>query len=128
MSLIKSEDSGKWINALVALVSVVTGFLFKKLIDQLALWFDLEAKVSSIQYLAQGAGVVLGFSLFIYILKNEKTASYLAEVYDELVKVVWPSKDATLKITVGLAIALVILASIFVGVDFIFKNVLSYLY
>ncbi len=128
MSIIKSEDSGKWINALVALFSVVTGFLFKKFIDQLALWFDLEAKVSSIHYLAQGAGVVLGFALFIYILKNEKTASYLAEVYDELVKVVWPSKDATLKITVGLAIALVILAGVFVSVDFIFKNILKYLY
>lgn len=128
MSIIKSEDSNKWINALVILFSAVVGFLTKRFIDQLAVWFDLETKVSNIAYVSQVLGVVVAISLFAYIVKSAKTSSYLNEVYDELVRVVWPTKDATMKITIGLVVALVIVAGIFVSVDFIFKKVLEFVY
>jgi preprotein translocase subunit SecE len=128
MSLIKSEDSNKWINGLVILVSLVCGFLLSKFIDQLSIWLDLESKISNISIISQAAGIVFAAGTFFYIAKNSKTSSYLSEVYEELVKVVWPSKDATVKITVGLVVALVIVASIFVSVDFIFKKLLSVIY
>jgi preprotein translocase SecE subunit len=128
MSIIKSEDSGKWITGLVALVSVVSGFLFKKFVDQMSIWLDLEAKVPNMALLSQAVGVIVGFGVFIYILKNFKTSSYLNEVYEELVRVVWPTKDATIKITIGLVVALVIVAGIFVSVDFVFKKILSIVY
>jgi len=128
MSIIKSEDSNKWINALVILFSAVVGFLTKRFVDQLAVWFDLETKVSNIAYVSQVLGVVVAISLFAYIVKSAKTSSYLNEVYDELVRVVWPTKDATMKITIGLVVALVIVAGIFVSVDFIFKKVLEFVY
>ena len=69
-----------------------------------------------------------GLGTFIYILKNSETSTYLQEVYNELLKVVWPSKDATIKSTVGIAIALVIVAAIFTSVDFIFKKILEFIY
>jgi preprotein translocase SecE subunit len=52
----------------------------------------------------------------------------LKDVYNELVKVVWPSKDTTTKMTIGIAIALVVVAGIFVFVDFLFKYILSFVY
>jgi preprotein translocase subunit SecE len=128
MSIIKSEDSNKWINALVILFSAVVGFLAKKFVDQLSIWFDLETKVSNIAYVSQALGIVVAVLLFAYIVKSAKTSSYLNEVYDELVRVVWPTKDATMKITIGLVVALVIVAAIFVSVDFIFKKILELVY
>lgn len=128
MSIIKSEDSRKWITALVVIASVLAGFVVFKFMVQMSNWFDLETKVSNFGLIAQALGFVTGLGTFIYILKNEKTSSYLEEVYSELVKVVWPSKDATMKMTVGIAIALVIVAAIFVSVDFIFKKILELVY
>lgn len=128
MSIIKSEDSSKWINALVAIASVLSGFIVTKFVDQLGVWFDLEAKISNFTVLSQGLGVLTGLLVFVVILKNAKTSGYLQEVYSELVKAVWPSKDATLKMTIGIAIALVIASGIFVFVDFVFKKILSYVY
>lgn len=128
MSIIKSEDSGKWINALVAIAAVLSGFIVTKFVDQLGTWFDLEAKVSSFSVLSQGLGVLTGILVFVIILKNSKSSSYLQEVYSELVKAVWPSKDATTKMTIGIAIALVIASGIFVFVDFVFKKILDFVY
>lgn len=128
MSIIKSEDSGKWINALVAIAAALSGFIVTKFVDQLGIWFDLEAKVSSFSVLSQGLGVLTGIMVFAIILKNSKSSSYLQEVYSELVKAVWPSKDATTKMTIGIAIALVIASGIFVFVDFVFKKILDFVY
>ncbi len=128
MSIIKSEDSRKWITALVAIAAVLAGFVMYKFVGQLGAWFDLEAKISHYNLLAQGLGFVTGLGTFIYIFKNHDTSSYLEEVFNELVKVVWPSKDATTKMTIGIAIALVIVAGIFTAVDFIFKKILEFVY
>lgn len=128
MSIIKSEDSSKWINALVAISAVLSGFVVTKFVDQLGIWFDLEAKVSNFPVLSQGVGVVTGILVFVIVLKNSKSSAYLQEVYSELVKAVWPSKDATTKMTIGIAVALVIASGIFVFVDFVFKKILSFVY
>lgn len=128
MSIIKSEDSSKWINALVAIGAFLAGFIVTKFVDQLGIWFDLEAKISGFSAVAQGLGVLTGIAFFVIVLKNSKTSSYLQDVYNELLKVVWPSKDATMKITMGLVVALIIVAGIFVFVDFVFKKILSFVY
>lgn len=128
MSIIKSEDSGKWINALVAIAALLAGFIVTKFVDQMGAWFDLEAKISSFSVLSQGLGVVTGLLVFVIVLKNSKTSGYLQDVYNELLKVVWPTKDATLKMTMGLVVALIVVASIFVFVDFVFKKILSFVY
>lgn len=128
MSIIKSEDSRKWITALTVIASVLAGFVVFKFVGQLGDWFDLETRISSFGVVAQGLGFLTGVGTFIYILKNNDTSTYLQEVYNELVKVVWPSKDATVKMTIGIAIALVIVAGIFTAVDFIFKKILEFVY
>jgi preprotein translocase subunit SecE len=128
MSIIKSEDSSKWINALVAIAALLAGFIVTKFLDQLGAWFDLEAKISNFSFVSQGLGVVVGIATFVIILKNSKTSSYLQEVYNELVKAVWPSKDTTLKTTMGLVVGLAIVSGVFVFVDFVFKKIMSFVY
>lgn len=128
MSIIKSEDSRKWITAITVIAAVLAGFVVYKFANQMGDWFDLETKISNYSIVAQGLGFVAGLGTFIYILKNSETSSYLQEVYNELLKVVWPSKDATVKMTIGIAIALVIVSAIFTTVDFIFKKILEFVY
>ena len=128
MSIIKSEDSSKWINGLVIVAAVLSGFVVTRFVDQLGAWFDLEAKISSFSILSQGIGVLSGILVFVVVLKNNSSSSYLKDVYSELVKVVWPSRDTTTKMTIGIAIALVVVAGIFVFVDFLFKYILSFVY
>ncbi len=128
MSFIKSEDSRKWIYALVAVGAAICGYLIFKLFGQLSIWFDLEAKIPNMILVSQALGMLVGFGTFVAIVSNDKSKTYLEEVYEELLKVVWPSSDTTLKITVGLVVALVIVAGIFVSVDYLFKLLLSFVY
>lgn len=128
MSIIKSEDSRKWITALTVIAAVLAGFVVYKFTNQIGDWFDLETRIPNYSLVAQGLGFVAGLGTFVYILKNSGTSSYLQEVYNELLKVVWPSKDATVKMTIGIAIALVVVAGIFTAVDFIFKKILEFVY
>ncbi|MBT6325034.1 MAG: preprotein translocase subunit SecE [Bdellovibrionales bacterium] len=128
MSLIKSRDSKKWINALVAIFSITVGFVSIRFFDQLSDWFDLEAKISYFLALKQGAGIAIGLLLFIFIQKNHEAVTHLKEVYDELVKVIWPDKDSVVKVTIGIIIAVSIVSGVFVLVDYIVQQLLNLLY
>ncbi len=128
MSIVKKEDSKKWINSFVAIISIIAGFLAIRFTLQMSEWFDLEAKVNNFIIISQGIGVVVGLSVFIGIFKSKNTSALLSEVYDELVKVVWPDKDTIFKVTVGIVISLAIVSAIFVGVDYMFRALLDLFY
>ena len=125
MSLIKSEDSKKWINSFVAIVSAISGIIVIRFSEQMGEWFDLEAKIPNFPITIQVVGILIGLVVFISITKNRNASSYMDEVYAELVKVVWPNKDEVIKITIGLLIALSIVSGIFVFIDFGFRKILE---
>ena len=125
MSLIKSEDSKKWINSFVAIVSAISGIIDIRFSEQMGEWFDLEAKIPNFPITVQVVGILIGLVVFISITKNRNASSYMDEVYAELVKVVWPNKDEVIKITIGLLIALSIVSGIFVFIDFGFRKILE---
>ena len=128
MSFIKSEDTGKWINALLVIGSAIAGFIITQFLEQMSIWFDLEAKIPNFILVSQFVGVLIFIATFVFTFKNEKAQAYLNDVYNELLKVVWPTKDATVKMTLGLVVALVVVAGLFVSIDFIFKKLLSFIY
>lgn len=128
MSIVKKEDGKKWINAFVAIISIISGFLTIRFVGQLSEWFDLEAKVNNFVLISQAVGVVVGLAMFIGIFKSKNASSHLSEVYDELVKVVWPDRDTVFKVTVGIVISLAIVSAIFVGVDYMFRALLDLFY
>lgn len=128
MSIVKKEDGKKWINSFVAIISIISGFLTIRFVQQMSEWFDLEAKINNFVLISQGIGVVVGLSIFISIFKNKNAASHLSEVYEELVKVVWPDRDTVFKVTIGIVISLAIVSAIFVGVDYLFRALLDLFY
>ena len=128
MSILKSEDRAKWTNAFIAFIGVLAAYLCIRFLGQLGEWFDLEAKISNFVMATQAFGAVLGIGVFIAVFKNKNAVKYLSEVYGELVKVIWPDKDAVLKATIGIVIGVAIASGILVLVDFIFRKILSFIY
>lgn len=128
MSILKIEDKNKWLNAFLALASVVIGFVMMRFFMQIAEWFDLEAKISNFAIVVQGLGVLSGLISFIIAIKHQKLTTYLDEVYTELIKVIWPEQDSTIKLTIGIIIGTTVISGIFVLVDFIFSKLLSLIY
>lgn len=128
MSILKTEDKNKWINAFVAISSMLAAYVTIVFVKLLGEWFDLEAKIPNFLVLAQVFGIVVGIATFVLVLKNSKAMGYLNDVYGELVKVAWPDKDAILKSTIGIIIGVAILAGLFVLVDFIVQKLLALVY
>ena len=121
MSLIKSEDNKKWINAFVAICAAVTIRFF----EQMGEWFDLEAKIPSFPIVVQVVGIIIGLIIFVVVTRNKSASEHLNDVYAELVKVTWPKKEDVMATTVGLVIALSIISGIFVLVDMGFRKLLE---
>ncbi len=128
MSIIKAEDSKKWINAFIAIVSVLVGYVCIRFFIQMGEWFDLEAKIGNFLLITQGAGILIGVGTFLAVFKHKTAPTQLEEIYGELVKVVWPDKDTILKITVALMIGLSLVAGFFVLVDFLSRQSLDLFY
>jgi preprotein translocase subunit SecE len=55
---------------------------------------------------------------YIYIMRTPKTADFLGNVYQELVKVVWPDSQQTWRHTVVIMIAVTIMGFVFGLFDF----------
>ena len=128
MSQVKIDDGKKWINSFMAILAVIFGYLSVSFFDQLSEWFDLEAKIKSFALVKQLVGVFLGLGLFMLISSNKKAMNHMTEVYSELQKVIWPEKNTVLKLTIGIIIAVSIVSSIFVFLDFIFQKLLELTY
>lgn len=128
MSIFKSEDELKWLNAFKALCGALLAFVSIRLFYQLNEWFDLEAKIPSFTGVAQGTGVLIGVAVFVILAKNKKATIYFSEVYGELIKVVWPEKDGVSRLTVGILIGVAIVSGILVLVDYLFRLLLSFIY
>jgi preprotein translocase subunit SecE len=128
MASIKPMDGKKWINAFVAILAFVVGYVLLKFVDQLSEWFDLEARIPYFLAVKQVFVVAAGFAAFFVVQKSSNAVTLLSDVYAELTKVVWPSKDDVLKLTVGIVVALSLVSLLFVAVDFGLQKLLSLLY
>lgn len=128
MSLLKSEDSKKWLNSFVAICAVLSGYIVIQFTEKMGEWFDLEAKIPYFLGVSQGIGIIIGLVVFLVVTNHKVARSYLEQVYDELVKVIWPDSESVVKSTIGILIGLAIFSSIFVSVDYLFRKVLELVY
>ncbi len=128
MSVLKAEDSKKWVHSFVAIVAIIVGYLVIQLMEQLGEWFDLEARVQNYLLVSQGLGIALGLAVFLFVVRHKVASGHMQEVYDELVRVIWPENDSVVKSTIGIIIGLAIISGIFVGVDFTFSKILDLFY
>ncbi len=128
MSVLKAEDNKKWLNTLIVLLSILVGYVVIVGTGALGSILDLEARMPNFTLITQGFGFLFGVITFLVVWKNAKAQQYLDEVYGELIKVVWPSKDSTVKLTVGIMVGVVVVSGILVLVDYIFSKLLNMIY
>ena len=126
--LLKAEDSRKWVNTFLVLMAALTAFLVIKFLVFIGLRFELEAKVEYYELLTQVVGVVIGLMTFIICVRKRGVVKYLDEVFGELLKVVWPDKESSVKITIVVVIGVAIISALLVLADVLFNKLLSYLY
>jgi preprotein translocase SecE subunit len=112
MSLATKDNGKKWIQASVAVTCILLGYVVNSFFVQLSEWFELETKINNFAYVAQGVSVLVGFGVFVYIMKNQKTSTFLTEVYAEAIKVIWPDKTDTNKQTIIIMIGVTIVGFI----------------
>ena len=87
---VQAENGKKWIQASVAITAMIVAYVFMSFFAQLGEWFELESKIPQFNIISQVLGGIIGLGTFIYIMKNDKTSSFLEETYGEIQKVVWP--------------------------------------
>lgn len=109
---VTTENGKKWIQASVAVTCMIVAYIMMSFFAQLGEWFELESKISNFNAIAQVLGGLIGLGTFIYIMKNDKTSSFLYEVYSEVLKVVWPGKEDTNKQTIVIMIGVTIVGFI----------------
>jgi preprotein translocase subunit SecE len=112
MSLTTKDDGKKWIQTSVAITCLILVYVLFSFFNQMSEWFELESKIPYYLGLSQAIPVLISLGVFVYIMKNEKTNNFLAEVYQEAIKVVWPDKNETVKHTIGIMIGVTIVGFI----------------
>tara|TARA_B100001971_G_scaffold214585_1_gene252856 strand:- start:66063 stop:66449 length:387 start_codon:yes stop_codon:yes gene_type:complete len=123
---VSSQDNGKkWIQTSVAITCMLVGYILISFFETLSEWFELEAKIPNYTASSQVLAVLIALGVFVYIMKNPKTSSFLSEVYQETLKVVWPDKNETVRHTIGIMIGVTIIGFILGFFDFVATWALS---
>lgn len=118
MSLTTKDNGKKWIQTSVAVLCLTIVYILISFFSQMGEWFELESKVPFYHASAQFLSVLIALGVFIYIVKNKKTSTFLEDVYSETVKVVWPDRSQTVRHTIGIMIGVGIVGFILGVFDF----------
>jgi preprotein translocase subunit SecE len=88
-------------------------------------WFSNDANVpSSVRLLGVIAALIIALVLAAFTAPGRRVRNYIAESQFEMRKVVWPTRDETIK-TTGIIIFVVIILSLLLGlIDLILKSVI----
>ena len=118
MSTSAVKDNGKkWIQTSVAIGCMLIVYILIKFFTQMGEWFELESKIKFYMAITQVVSVIFSFGVFMYIIKNPKTSTFLDEVYHEAIKVVWPDKSDTVRHTIGIMIGVSIVGTLLAVFD-----------
>lgn len=118
MAVASHDEGKKWIQASVAVVCILAGWVLINFFEKLAEWFALETMVPYFFAITQVLSVLIALGTYVYIMKNPKTSDFLANVYQEVLKVVWPDRQQTWRHTFVIMVAVTIFGFIFGFFDF----------
>jgi preprotein translocase subunit SecE len=110
-----AADVGKLVLAALVLVAGVVAYS----------WFGRDGNISSsVRLLGVLAALVIALAIAAFTAVGRRVRNFIAESQFEMRKVVWPTRDETIK-TTGIIIAVVIVLSLLLGlIDLILKSVI----
>jgi preprotein translocase subunit SecE len=118
MAVASNEEGKKWIQATVAVVCILVGYVLVSFFEKLAEWFALETMIPYFFGVTQVVSVLLALTAYIFVMRNPKSSDFLSNVYQEIVKVVWPDSQQTWRHTFVIMVAVTIFGFIFGFFDF----------
>jgi preprotein translocase subunit SecE len=118
MSVASNDDGKKWIQATVAVVCILTGYVLINFFEKLAEWFPLETMIPYFFGITQVVSVLLALVAYVVVMKNPKSSDFMTNVYQEVMKVVWPDSQQTWRHTFVILIAVTIFGFVFGFFDF----------
>lgn len=118
MAVASNDEGKKWIQASVALVCILSGWVLISFFEKLAEWFPLETMIPYFFAGTQVLSVIISITAFVMIMKNPKSSEFLSNVYQEVMKVVWPDRQQTWRHTLVIMVAVTIFGFIFGFFDF----------
>jgi preprotein translocase subunit SecE len=118
MSMTSASEGKKWIQASLAISCIFLGYVVISFLEKMAEWFLLESKIPYFLVMSQVVGVAVGIGTYVAILRNPISSEFLKDVYQELIKVVWPDRNQTWKYTVLIMIGVTIMGFVFGFFDF----------
>jgi preprotein translocase subunit SecE len=110
-----AADVGKLVLAALVLVAGIVAYS----------WFGRDGNISSsVRLLGVLAALVIALAIAAFTAVGRRVRNFIAESQFEMRKVVWPTRDETIK-TTGIIIAVVIVLSLLLGlIDLILKSVI----
>lgn len=127
MSLSTKDNGKKWIQTSVAICCMLLVYVLIKFFTQMAEWFELESKIQFYMAGTQFLSVLIALGVFIYVIKNKVTSSFLEETYAEAMKVVWPDKNETVRHTIAIMIGVTVVGFLLWAFDLLATWLLSLL-
>jgi len=110
-----AADVAKLVLALLVLVAGIVAYS----------WFGRDGSISSsVRLLGVLAALVIALAIAAFTALGRRVRNFIAESQFEMRKVVWPTRDETIK-TTGIIIVVVIILSLLLGlIDLILKSVI----
>ncbi|MGE3609656.1 MAG: preprotein translocase subunit SecE [Bacteriovoracaceae bacterium] len=118
MAVASNDEGKKWIQATVAVVCIVLGYVLISFFEKLGEWFTLETIIPSYFVITQVISVAFAGATYFVVMRNPKSSDFLASIYEEILKVVWPDSNQTWRHTFVILIAVTIFGFIFGFFDF----------
>lgn len=118
MAVASNDEGKKWIQASVALTCILLGYILINFFEKMAEWFALETMIPYFYAITQALSVAIGLGVYIVVMRNPKSAEFLTNVYQEIMKVVWPDKNQTWRHTFVIMVVVTIMGFIFGFFDF----------
>src|SRR5690606_34520889 len=118
MAVASNEEGKKWIQASVAVACILLGYVLISFFEKMAEWFALETKIPYYYGVTQGLSVIASFVTYLIIMRYPKSADFLSDVYQEVMKVVWPDSTQTWRHTFVIMVAVTIMGFVFGFFDF----------
>jgi len=103
-----------WVNLSFFVTAAILGFLASTLASRMSVSFDLEAKVTALQWWVRGTGFFVGGAVFVGLMRNKAASQFMGEVVSELSAVVWPSQEEVTRSTT-IVIAMVLVSGLVLG-------------
>jgi preprotein translocase subunit SecE len=118
MAVASNDEGKKWIQTSVAITCILLGYILISFFEKMAEWFALETMVPYFYPITQALSVVIALVVYLGIMRNPTTSDFLANVYQEVLKVVWPDSQQTWRHTFVIMVAVTIMGFIFGFFDF----------